>query len=108
MNRLIVLFLLFSAGIHVATSENFLPPEQAFQVSNQVVSPDALVWKIADDCYLYRHRFKFESVTPGIKAVETRFPVGEIKTDHIFGQMEIFKKDVAVDVAYGALFGNSI
>ncbi|MBK8815693.1 MAG: protein-disulfide reductase DsbD [Methylococcaceae bacterium] len=100
MNRLIVLFLLFSAGIHAATPEDFLPPEQAFQVSSRVVSPDtiALAWKIADDCYLYRHRFKIESVTPGIKVAETRFPAGENKTDHIFGEVEIFKKDVDVEV----------
>lgn len=101
MNLLIVIFLLFSAGLHAETPPDFLPPEQAFQVSGRIVSPDtiALAWKIADDCYLYRHRFKIESVTPGIQVIETRFPKGENKTDHIFGQVEIFKKDVYVEIA---------
>jgi thioredoxin:protein disulfide reductase len=100
MHLLLIIFLVFSPGINAVTPDDFLPPEQAFQVSSRVLSPNsvALSWKIADDCYLYKHRFKIESVTPGINIIHTKFPQGENKNDHIFGQVEMFKKHVNVEV----------
>jgi thiol:disulfide interchange protein DsbD len=45
-----------------------LPPEQAFQFTYQVQKADRLLlsWDIATGYYLYRHKFKFVSLTPGI------------------------------------------
>jgi hypothetical protein len=52
MHLLLIIFLVFSPGINAVTPDDFLPPEQAFQVSSRVLSPNsvALSWKIADDC----------------------------------------------------------
>ncbi|NOS75366.1 MAG: protein-disulfide reductase DsbD, partial [Methyloglobulus sp.] len=100
MNLLLIVILLLSNAVQAATPYDFLPPEQAFQVSSRSVSPSsvALSWKIAEHCYLYKHRFKIESATPGINVIQTKFPEGENKIDHMFGQVEIFKKAVNVEV----------
>jgi len=77
-----------------------LPPEQAFVLSTEVLSADMIraKWHIVDGYYLYREKFKFESVTPGITAGTAVFPQGKIKEDQFFGKVETYRGDIAIDI----------
>ena len=90
MNLLLLIFLFFATN--AVGSDEFLPADQAFKVSSRVLSANsvALGWEIAEDCYLYRHRFKIESMTPGIKISNSQFPPGQAKHDHQFGKVGNF------------------
>ncbi len=98
---ILLLALPVHAALYAATPEDFLPPEQAFQVNVKVLQADHvnLSWVIANDCYLYQHRFKIESATPGITVLNQQFPEAENKQDPIFGAVKIYKKRVSADVA---------
>lgn len=98
MNLLLLIFLFFAAN--AVGSDEFLPADKAFKVTSRALSANsvALGWEIAEDCYLYRHRFKIESLSPGIKVNDTQFPPGQAKNDHQFGKVEIFKNEVNVIV----------
>lgn len=77
--------------------EQFLPPEQVFILSAEVVNANqlALTWNIADGYYLYRDKFKFTlKETPGITLGEPNLPKGEEKHDENFGLMEVFHDEV--------------
>ncbi|NOU13540.1 MAG: protein-disulfide reductase DsbD [Methylococcaceae bacterium] len=77
------------------TPEELLPAEQAFQFNAKVIQQDnvdrlELTWDIADGYYLYRHKFKFHSLTPGILLEEVSFPASQSKLDVNFGKVEIY------------------
>lgn len=55
-------------------------------------------WNIAADYYMYRQKFKFVSLTPGITVEKIVFPTGLWKHDEFFGDMEIFRDHVAVNI----------
>jgi thiol:disulfide interchange protein DsbD len=78
--------------------EEFLPPDEAFQLS---ADPDggeavALSWLIADDYYLYRHRLAVRTETPGFAVAGLRVPDGEKKTDEFFGDVEVYHRQLDV------------
>jgi thioredoxin:protein disulfide reductase len=100
MNLLSLILLIFSSNANAVGSDKFIPADKAFKVSSRALSANsvALGWEIAEDCYLYRHRFNIESLTPGIKISNSQFPPGQAKHDHQFGKVEIFKKEVNVVV----------
>jgi len=79
---------------------NLLPPDQAFQFTSKVKKADRLLlsWDIATGYYLYRHQFKFVSLTPGIKEGEQSFPSSHTKHDKFFGDVEIFRDHLEVEV----------
>jgi thioredoxin:protein disulfide reductase len=79
-------------------SPDLLPPEQAFQFSTKAKQTDrvALSWDIADGYYLYRHKFKFKSLTSGITLKEANFPSGVVKQDKFFGEVEVYKHHLEV------------
>ncbi len=83
--------------------EQFLPPEQVFILSAEVVNAHqlAITWNIADGYYLYRDKFKFTlNETPGITSAitlgEASLPKGEEKHDENFGLMEVYHHEVTV------------
>jgi thiol:disulfide interchange protein DsbD len=77
-----------------------LPPEQVFPLSARALSADRvlLTWDIAPGHYLYRNRFKFASRTAGVTPGEARFSSGERKHDDHFGEMEIFRGHMEVEL----------
>jgi thioredoxin:protein disulfide reductase len=79
-------------------SADLLPPEQAFQFSAKVKPADQVVlsWDIADGYYLYRHKFKIKSQTPGITLKAATFPSSLVKQDKFFGDVEIYKHHLEV------------
>lgn len=80
--------------------EELLEPEQAFRLA--MSSSDGATlharWTIADGYYLYRNKFKFKSETAGVTLGEPRFPKGKIKKDEFFGDVEIYRGSVEVEI----------
>jgi len=103
--RLILKFLFclaiwFSGQAFAIDSAELLPPDQAFQFTSKVKKADRLLlsWDIANGYYLYLNKFKFVSLTPGIKVGEQTFPASQTKNDATFGKVEIFRDNIEVEV----------
>ena len=94
------LALWFAGQVFAVESAGVLPAEQAFQFTYQVQKADKLLlsWDIATGYYLYRHKFKFVSLTPGITVGEQSFPASHTKHDEFFGDVEIFRDHLKVEV----------
>lgn len=82
-------------------SEELLRPKQAFQVSAERKSVDqvALHWKIAEGYYLYRDKFRFSTNTAGIEIPTPELPPGKVKSDEYFGEVEIYRHALDVNLA---------
>jgi len=76
----------------VSSDDEFLPPDEAFQLSAVPDGGDAVAvhWAIAEGYYLYRHRFAAKTESPGITLGEPRLPDGKKKTDEFFGDVEVY------------------
>ncbi len=100
MRSLLLPLLLLSAGLQ-AQEPDLLPPEEAFRfelsAGEEAVRLDM---DVADGYYLYRKRFAFESLTPGVTLGEPVFPDGEIHEDEFFGEMEIYRHRFVISVPY--------
>ena len=90
----------FVSQVFAVDSADLLPPDQAFQFTSKVKKADRLLlsWNIADGYYLYRQKFKFVSLTPGLKVGEESFPASQTKHDATFGKVEIFRDHLEVEV----------
>jgi len=77
-----------------------LPVEEAFKLKAYAISPNTIraEWKIEDEHYLYKHRFKFSTESPGITLGEPSFPKGKVKEDEFFGKVETYRKKVSIDI----------
>ncbi|MCG8667858.1 MAG: protein-disulfide reductase DsbD [Pseudomonadales bacterium] len=79
--------------------DDFLPAEQAFQMSSNA-KDDALHfrWTMADGYYLYKHRFQFKVESPeGAILGEPLFSKqGKPKKDPTFGDVEAFYHDIDI------------
>lgn len=77
----------------LASTPDFLPVEEAYQLALEIVD-DAklrLYWQIADGYYLYQKRFKFSlESADGPVAVEPVFPEGVVREDEYFGVSEVY------------------
>ena len=82
------------------SAEELPDPELAFIPSIQQQDHQTLlaIWDIQSCCYLYRKRFKFESLTAGIELGEPRFPDGMMIEDAYFGLMEIYRQQVKIEI----------
>jgi thioredoxin:protein disulfide reductase len=97
---LFLLAFLLADQVFAVDSADLLPPDQAFQFTSKVKKSDKLLlsWDIAGGYYLYRQKFKFLSLTPGITVGELSFPAGQPKEDATFGKVEIFRDHIEVEV----------
>ncbi|HEV2704090.1 MAG TPA: protein-disulfide reductase DsbD domain-containing protein, partial [Steroidobacteraceae bacterium] len=77
------------------SNENALRADQAFQVVAVANGPDSirLDWRIADNCYLYRNRFKVTTAT-AVKLGALALPEGKSHTDEFFGTQQIYENAV--------------
>ncbi|MEE7627007.1 protein-disulfide reductase DsbD [Methylobacter sp. Wu8] len=100
LKLLFCLIFCFAGQAFAVDSADLLPAEQAFQLTSKVKKEDRLVlsWDIANGYYLYRNKFKFVSLTPDIKVGEQIFPPGHTKQDKFFGDVEIFRDHLEVEV----------
>ncbi|MFI3219943.1 MAG: protein-disulfide reductase DsbD, partial [Methylococcales bacterium] len=87
-----------------------LPPEQVFSVSATALSAEQLevTWQIKDGYYLYRERTHIKSNTEAVSLGEAIFPSGEIKHDVNFGDMEIYRQSLKVELPIKANGATSV
>ena len=83
------------------SSDNFLPPDQAFVFSAEAVNGNTLRahWDIHDGVYLYQDKFKFElKDANGITLGTPVMPKGDKKVDESFGEMIVYHHGVDIDI----------
>ncbi|MEN8128727.1 MAG: protein-disulfide reductase DsbD [Pseudomonadota bacterium] len=105
MKRLILLLSILLApltGMTAEVGEELLEPEKAFQLKAWVKDSDTLItrWKIADGYFMYRSKFTFNTDTDGVVLGEPNFPAGKIKHDEFFGEVEIYRKEISIELPW--------
>ncbi len=100
---LALLTILLSLGLGLLPAQaqinpdDLLPVEDAFALSAEADGDEIrLTWAIADGYYLYRHAFRFESLTPALVLGEAVIPPGEQTVDEFFGETETYRDQVTV------------
>lgn len=75
------------------TAVQFLPVAEAYQVEVEVQDDQSLriYWLIADDYYLYQHRFSFTLTdAQGAVPLDVTLPEGLHREDEYFGEVEVY------------------
>lgn len=102
MNRLLQAFLafLFVLPVYAGVGDELLEPDKAFSLSTRIVDANTLEarWKIAPGYYMYRDKFKFESLDEKIVLQQPIIPRGKKKKDPFFGVVETYTKSVKVQL----------
>ena len=98
-----ILLLLITGLLALAAwpqDDELLEPDQAFSMQEPVIGPDSITlnWKIAPDYYLYRDKFRFELVGDGVELDTPILPPAIRKNDEFFGEVDIYKKHVTVEL----------
>ncbi len=90
---------LFRSDNGLAEQPQFLPVDEAFQVTAQLTAENRirLVWSITDAYYLYRHRLAFNSAADS-QLGEAKIPDGLVKHDDYFGEVEVYYQELVVDL----------
>ncbi len=98
LSRLLLALLLLSLHAVGWAEEEPLDPEEAFALTLEASAPDQVRahWVIADGYYLYASKFKLRSLTPGVEVGTLVLPEGIQKHDEFFGDIVIYKHDVAL------------
>lgn len=83
-----------------SSSREFLPPDEAFRLTDGVDAAGNLVlaFDIEPGYYLYRERFAFTTSDATAVLGEPRLPPSETKDDPEFGRVEVYKHDMRVAV----------
>ncbi|UVJ44563.1 protein-disulfide reductase DsbD [Pseudomonas sp. LS1212] len=87
-------------GAPLNNSDDFLPVREAFKLS--LVQSDAQTIKLrfvaSEGYYLYRHRFQFHTEPADIALGTAQLPTGEQKRDEFFGDVEVYRGILDVDL----------
>jgi thiol:disulfide interchange protein DsbD len=110
MIKILALLLCMAGTANAVNPGELLEPEKAFRMSARALDANTveLNFAIADGYYMYRERFRF-AADPRAKAKlgAPQFPPGIRKKDEFFGEVEIYRKQVAIRLpvagAQGAL-----
>jgi thiol:disulfide interchange protein len=83
-------------------SDDFLPVEQAYQLSAEAAGTDAVRvrFAIADGYYLYRHRMGAKSDDTRLTLAEPQLPEGLPHDDEFFGKQQIYRQQVEMLVPF--------
>jgi thiol:disulfide interchange protein DsbD len=97
-----ILFILL-ALLSIQTTwaeEELLDPDQAFRLEMSAIDGNTVRarWIIANGYYLYRNKIKFKSDTAGVTLGEPRLPKGKVKQDEFFGEVEIYRGTIDVEL----------
>ena len=100
---LAALFALLAGIAHAVSESDLLEPEKAFRMSTRVIDDRTVEvsFAIAPGYYLYRERFQFEQDAgfgAAFKFGKPEFPKGVKKKDEFFGEVETYRKEVAIRV----------
>ncbi|PPD04068.1 MAG: thiol:disulfide interchange protein [Methylobacter sp.] len=101
--RLIIILLAlgFSWAAFADSEEEILPPDQAFKISAQALSPKRIEirWDITEGYYLYQSKLHFTSKSPDIALGGPELPDGIVKHDEFFGDVVTYRNALAVPIA---------
>jgi thiol:disulfide interchange protein len=84
------------------STDELLPPEQAFKLAITVKDANTLIARFtpAKDYYLYHDRIHFKVLKPGgVTIAGVDLPKGVMKNDPAFGPMEIYRQPFTVRIA---------
>ena len=84
-----------------AAHVEFLPVEQAYQLQVEILDDQnvRLYWEIADNYYLYQHRFAFSMQDDsGTIELTPSLPPGLERTDEYFGEVKVYYGNADVNV----------
>jgi thiol:disulfide interchange protein DsbD len=100
IKQLLITFVLLFGAVS-AQAQNFLAPEQAFQVSAEYQSSQEIVLQVkpAKGYYIYRESIKFKIVknNSDLSLGAPQLPKGKIKFDENFGkELETYPKDFSI------------
>ena len=106
MNKLVALLLCalaLSPAQAINDPQELLEPDQAFALSLRVRDANTLEasWKIAKGYYMYRDKFKFESLDPTLTFKPALIPAGKKKEDPTFGFVETYTDTVTIRLPIG-------
>lgn len=92
-----LLFALVCGAALAANPDELLEPEKAFRMSARALDERHVEvrFDIADGYYLYRDKFRF-AAQPGVRLGAPEFPPGVRHRDEFFGEMETYRKAVAI------------
>jgi thiol:disulfide interchange protein DsbD len=87
-------------ALATAQEDELLPPEDAFQLQVEAVDAGTVhvQWNIAEGYYLYGSKFRFNTDTPGAELSEAEIPPGKKKQDEFFGEVEIHRGTVDIQL----------
>jgi thiol:disulfide interchange protein DsbD len=94
-----LLVLLASGAAQAVLHDKLLEPEQAFRLSARPLDARTIEvsFAIADGYYMYRDKFRFAAdPASGAKLGAPQFPQGVRKKDEFFGEVETYRKQVAI------------
>jgi thiol:disulfide interchange protein DsbD len=102
MTKHFLWLLTFCIGTALAAPEDeLLPPDQAFSLTTRLAGNVLEAnWRIASGYYLYRDKFRFESLDPSLHFDKPDFPRGKTKNDPYFGASEIYLNNVTVRIPF--------
>jgi len=100
VRRLFLLLLVLAAGAGpLAAAEDLLEPEKAFRMSARALDGENVEVRfgIADGYYLYKEKFRFAlEDARGAKLGAPELPSGVRRKDEFFGEVETYRKQVAI------------
>ncbi|MEJ0037372.1 MAG: protein-disulfide reductase DsbD [Gammaproteobacteria bacterium] len=97
-------------GARSQAQPEFLPVDEAFQVSAVADGPDKVrvEWVIHDGYYLYKSRIKVASTGKDAQLGAPSLPTGIKKTDDYFGEQEIYHEGVIASVPVARAAGGAL
>ena len=101
MKNILAAWLLFAFAAGAGATDDLLEPEKAFRMSARALDPTRVEvrFAIADGYYMYREKFRFALEAAGdSKLGSPEFPSGTKKTDAFFGEVETYRKEVAIRI----------
>jgi len=103
VKKILAALLLFAlaAAAAAAAADDLLEPEKAFRMSARALDPTRVEvrFAIADGYYMYREKFRFALEGAGDSRLGApEFPSGTKKTDAFFGEVETYRKEVAIRI----------
>ena len=103
MKKIVALLLCLFALSPALAIEELLEPDQAFALTLKVRDAQTLEasWKIAPGYYMYRDKFKFESLDATVTLKPAVIPAGKKKQDPTFGIVETYINAVSVQLPIG-------
>ena len=109
---ILLLALIFITNLASAASHQAPPlADKVFLLSGKLAQPNKIIlhWKIKGDAYLYRSNFSFKIATPKHAKLSTiKLPLGQWKTDNIWGKHQIYTKQVTIEVPIIGVSNNNV